>query len=1018
MRTSHARGVGEEELMASDATLRVLPGEGLVDELEHTIEGEVRFDRGSRALYATDLSVYRQVPIGVVIPRNLNDVIRTVAACRRRGVPILSRGCGTSLSGQCCNVAVVIDFSKYLHRVVELDPERGAWVEPGVICDQLIQAAEPNGLTLAPDPATHKYCTLGGMIGNNSCGAHSVMGGKTVDNVEELEILTYDGLRLRVGKTDDAELERIIRAGGRRGEIYQRMRALRDRYADQIRARFPRIPRRVSGYNLDELLPENGFHVARALVGSESTLVVVLGARMRLVPSPPCRALLVIGYAEPWLAADRVPEILETGPIALEAFTRHVIDNMIRKGKPHAGARLLPEGNTWLLVEFGGSTSADAVGRAREAMAKIEAAGDHREMRLLEDRAEQNLVWHIREAGVGASRVPGVENAWPSWEDSAVAPEKLGAYLRDFIKLLDRYHYRYTLFGHFGQGCVHMRFAYDTKTVEGVKRYRAFMEDAADLVVRYGGSLSGEHGDGQAKGELLPKMFGAELMEAFREFKRIWDPEWKMNPGKVIDAYPLDSNLRLGPDYHPRVVNTHFKFPDDHGSMSQATERCFGVGLCRRLDAGTMCPSFKATREEMHTTRGRAHLLFEMLRGEVLPDGWRDEHVKEALDLCLACKGCKSDCPVSVDIATYKAEFLSHYYDGRLRPLRAYALGLVSEWSRLAARAPGLANLLTQTPALAQPVKALLGLAPERRLPPFAPGTFQAWFRRRRPRNADGPRVVLWPDTFNNHFHPETAEAAVEVLEAAGHRVLVPAGTVCCGRPLYDYGMLDRAARRLDHMLATLRPMIRAGVPVVCLEPSCAAVFRDELLGIRPNDEDAKRLSAQTFLLGEFLARSDDFKSPRLAGKAIVHAHCHQKAISDADADQKILRALGLEVDVLDAGCCGLAGSFGYERDHYEVSMRAGEHVLLPAVRHAARSTIIVADGFSCRTQIAHATERRALHLGQVIQMAMREGRWPEQRAPASTRRAALGALTVGGVLAGGAGWVARNRRRRHARAG
>src|SRR5579883_1052403 len=530
--------------------------------LRKRIEGEVRFDPGSRALYATDLSIYRQPPIGVVIPRSIDDVIATVEECRSRGVPILGRGCGTSLAGQTCNVAVVIDFSKYLNRLLSLDPEaKIARVEPGIIRDDLNDAAEKHQLTFGPDPATHQYCTVGGMIGNNSCGVHSVMAGKTVDNIEELDILTYEGCRMRVGRTSDEELSRIIAEGGQRGIIYRKLRDLRDRYAALVRERYPRIPRRVSGYNLDQLLPENGFNVARALVGSESTCVIVLGATARLMHSPQHRALLVIGYPDLFAAGDHAAPIRELGPIGLEAFQKHVVENMHRKGKEAPGAKLLPDGDTWLIAEFGGETREEALDRAREAQRKIEGSQKGQlGMKVIDDPSEQHEIWHIREAGVGASRVPGEEEAWPSWEDSAVAPPVLGMYLRDFDKLLRKFHYRWTIFGHFGDGCVHCRITFQLKTPEGVRTYRNFMEEAADLVVRYRGSLSGEHGGGQARAELLPKMFGPEIVEAFREFKSIWDPQWKMNPGKVVDPNRLDQNLRVGPDYHPLPVHTYFQF--------------------------------------------------------------------------------------------------------------------------------------------------------------------------------------------------------------------------------------------------------------------------------------------------------------------------------------------------------------------------------------------------------------------------------------------------------------------------
>jgi FAD/FMN-containing dehydrogenase/Fe-S oxidoreductase len=1004
----------------------------LAKELRATIRGEVRFDTGTRSLYATDLSLYRQVPIGVVIPRDVEDVIHTVDACRKYGAPILGRGCGTSLAGQCCNVAVILDFSKYMNRILELDPEkRTARVEPGVICDQLRDAAEKHHLTFAPDPATHKYCTLGGMIGNNSCGVHTVMGGKTVDNVEELEILCYDGTRMRVGRTSEDELQQIIREGGRRGEIYGKLRVLRDRYAEQVRGTYPKIPRRVSGYNLDELLPENGFNVARALVGTESTCMLVLNATVRLVPSPPKRVLLVIGYPDIFLAGDNVATIRSYGPIGLEAVQQHVIENMHRKGKPLPGANLLPDGDTWVLAEFGGETEQEAAEKARQAMEKIERElKGHLKMKLVEDPREQKSVWHIREVAIDASRVPGVEDAFPAWEDAAVAPKDVGNYLREFYEILKRHQYRFTTFGHFGDGCIHCRIAVNVKTADGVKDFRRFMNEAADLVVRYGGSLSGEHGDGQLRAELLPKMYGPELIQAFREFKSIWDPDWRMNPGKVVDPYKLDENLRTGPDYRPQQPLTHFHFPEDHGSLAEATERCFGVGRCRGLNGGTMCPSFMVTREESYTTRGRAHLLFEMLRGDSILQGWRDDHVKEALDLCLSCKGCKGDCPVSVDIATYKAEFLSHYWEGRLRPRTAYALGLVNVWLRAASLAPGFANLITQTPGLRDLAKAAAGIAPQRTIPPLAPQSFRKWFGNNwahsngRMRGNGRSKVILWPDTFNNYFHPDIAQAAATVLDAAGFEVAIPRQNLCCGRPLYDFGMLDRAERYLRRTLAALRDDIAAGVPVVVLEPSCAAVFRDEMPNLLANDEDAKRLSQQTFLLGEFLEqRAPEFRPPKLNRKAVVHAHCHQKAVLTPENEISTLKKIGLDCEVPESGCCGMAGSFGFEKDKYDVSVACGERVLLPAVREADADTLIIANGFSCQEQVAQMTERRALHLAQVLQMALfqRSEKGPEKyqhpetevirtreaEVRASVRRAAL--MLIAGAVLGGAAWLWRN---------
>jgi FAD/FMN-containing dehydrogenase/Fe-S oxidoreductase len=935
----------------------------LQQELKETIKGEVRFDDGSRALYATDASNYRQTPIGVVIPRDADDVIAAVALARKHGAPILGRGAGTSLAGQCCNVAVVVDMSKYMHRIVEMNPaHKFARVEPGIVLDDLRAAAEKHTLTFGPDPATHAQCTLGGMIGNNSCGVHSIMSGKTVDNIEELEILTYDGVRMRVGATSDAELESIIQEGGRRGEIYQGLKAIRTRYSDLIRAKFPKIPRRVSGYNLDELLPENGFHVARALVGSESTCVLVLEAKTRLVHSPPSRALLVIGYESVYDAADDVPRILEFGPIGLEGFDDLLVrDQQFKRMNPH-GIALLPPGNGWLLVEFGGATLAEAMDQAQRLASTVDAS----RLRLFDNATkEARFVWAVRESGLGATgHVPGKALMWEGWEDAAVAPVHLGSYLRNLRKLLERYQYGGDFYGHFGDGCVHTRTNFDLASEPGIAKFRSFIDEAADLVASYGGSFSGEHGDGQARGALLEKMFGPELIQAFREFKSLWDPEWKMNPGKLISPYNIDENLRQGSDYKPWNPETHFSYVEDHGRMNHAVLRCVGVGRCRRLDGGTMCPSYQVTREEEHSTRGRARLLFEMFEGENIPSSWKNEAVKESLDLCLACKGCKGDCPTQVDMATYKAEFMSHYYKGRLRPMPAYTMGLIYWWAGLAQHTPGLANLMMRLPG----AKKLGGVAREREMPRFARKTFRQSFASRAI-SADRKRVVLWADTFNNHFLPETALAAVEVLERAGYQVTIPRKRVCCGRPLYDWGFLDRAKKLLRETLDVLKPELDAGVPVIGLEPSCVSVFRDELPHLWPKDEAALRLSRSTFTLSEFLL-NEGVALPALARKAIVQAHCHHKAVMRFDAEEAMLRKLGLDLTHPDSGCCGMAGAFGFEEKHYDLSMKIGERVLLPMVREADRDTLIIANGFSCREQIEQSTGRKTLHFAEVLKMA------------------------------------------------
>jgi FAD/FMN-containing dehydrogenase/Fe-S oxidoreductase len=984
--------------------------------LKRAVKGEVLFDAGHRAIYSHDSSNYRQPPLGVVVPRGEDDVVAAVAACREHAAPVLPRGCGTSLSGETCNVAVVLDASKHMRKVHEVNAdERCAWVEPGVIRDQLSHHCEAeHRLTFAPDTATHAVATFGGMIGNNSCGIHSVMAGRTSDNVHELDVVTYDGLRMRVGPTSEDELERIVADGGRRGEIYRGMRDLRDRYAGAIRERFPDIPRRVSGYNLDELLPEQGFNVARALVGSEGTLATVLGAKVRLVHSPPARSLLVLAYPDVYHAADHVPDILDFGPTGLEGIDRVLLEDMKALGKHSKQIARLPDGDGLLLVEFGGDSDEEAYDHATRCMDHLRKERGAPSMQLVHDPAESQELWETREGGLGATASqPTKPDHWPGWEDAAVPPQHEGAYLRDFRKLLDRYGYDAALYGHFGDGCIHCRISFELETAGGLRDWRNFLEEAADLVVGYGGSLSGEHGDGQQRAELLPKMFGEELVGAFRELKRIWDPDNRMNPHKVVDPYPIVSNLKLGSGYNRQEPQTYFAYPEDGGSFAHAARRCVGAGKCRDTHTGTMCPSYAATLDERHSTRGRSRILYEMLRGDTITDGFRSDQVYEALDLCLSCKGCKGDCPASVDMATYKAEFLKNHYKGRLRPPEAYSLGLIMLHARLAQHVPRLTNAAMSAPVLGSAMRRAAGISPKREMPPFAHETFKAWFARRGEVNTNRDPVLLFPDTFNNYLHPEVLKATTEVLEATGLRVVAPQQQLCCGRPLYDYGMLDMAKAFWRRMLAGLRTYIREGVPMVAAEPSCVAAFRDELPNMLPHNEDAKRLSMQTLTLAEFLDRhASDWEAPKLDRRAIVHGHCHQEAVMSMTAERSLYERMGLDFEILDSGCCGMAGSFGFEASHYDASVKIGEHRLLPMVREAAEETLVIADGFSCKTQVGELSDRRPLHTAQVIRMAIEHGRdgvaggpperaYPDvvldARAGASrtARRAALGTAAV-----------------------
>jgi len=798
------------------------------------------------------------------------------------------------------------------------------------------------------------------MIGNNSCGVHSVMGRRTVDNVHKLEVLTYSGWRGWVGETPN--LAEKLEGGGDEGALYRGMAAVRDRYAADIRARYPGLPRRVSGFNLNQLLPEHGFQVARALVGSEGTCTAVLEAELRLLPHPRCRALLVLGYPDIFAAAGHVCEVLACEPIGLEAIDAYLIRLLQEKHLHADSATELPEGEGWLLAEFGADSREEAEAAARRAQERIRDSGKACASRVVADEQGQERIWAAREASLGATAIEGGRNVtWEGWEDAAVPPERLDAYLCSFKALLERYGYKGSLYGHFGDGCVHTRINFDLKTAAGIAKYRRFIEEASELVIAHGGSLSGEHGDGQSRAVLLRKMYGDRLVEGFSAFKHVWDPLDRMNPGKVVDPFSPTENLRLGVDYNPPDPKTHFAYPDDAGSFAEAALRCVGVGACRKMQGGVMCPSWRVTQAEEHATRGRAHLLFEMLRGEIITEGWRSPAVKDALDLCLGCKACVKECPVQVDLATYKAEFLAHYYSGRLRPRAAYVLGWVDRWAPLAKAAAPFVNAMTSKAG--ELASRVVGLDPKRALPRLRRHSFRRWASARAS-TASGPQpALLWADTFNEHFRPKTGRAAWRVLERLGFAPYTPLRQLCCGRPLYDFGMLHAAKRKLRTILAALREDIRAGVPVVVLEPSCASVFRHELIQLFPHDEDAKRLQGQTFLFSEFLAEHCDRLPKDATREVLLHGHCHQKSVLDWPKAQTVVARIAAEHHVPDVGCCGLAGSFGYE--HFELSARIGELGIVPHARAAPEDCSIVTEGFSCRTQMEELTGRRVLHLAE-----------------------------------------------------
>jgi FAD/FMN-containing dehydrogenase/Fe-S oxidoreductase len=991
MRMSEASRAGAVRSRASDAPEAAT----LESALRSAIRGDVEFGSGTRAVYATDSSNYRQVPIGVVFPRDEEDTATALRICAEHDVPVFGRGAGTSLAGQACNKAVVFDFSRHMNKILEIDRDaRLARVQPGVVLDDLRRAAERHGLTFGPDPATHAWCTLGGMIGNNSCGTHALYAGKTVDNVERLRVATYGGAVYEFGGYDDASYAEAVKSGAPEAGILGSLREIGRRAANLVEQRYPQIPRRVSGFNLDQIGPDRPLHAARLLVGTESTCVLVTEAVLRLVEDPAHRRLVVVAYPSVFDAADAVPSLLgllREGLIGLEGFdvtlVRHCMDRNLNATQlpllPGLDAALKRDAGGWLLAEVGAQDRAEADRRTDEFIAGLAAGAGNSDHRRFDDAPQQRLIWAIRESGLAATaiRADGTHNL-EGWEDAAVAPERLGEYLRRTSELWEEFGYSGAWYGHFGQGCVHTRNNFDLQSDSGRQAYRAYVERAADLVISLGGSLSGEHGDGQARGELLERMYGRELVDAFRQVKAVFDPRGRMNPGKVVDPAALDANLRFGPDYRAASDSlrpTHFPLTADSGSLQHAAERCVGVGRCRRDDTGVMCPSYRATRDERHSTRGRAKLLAELFQGDAIAADWRSGEVREALDLCLACKGCAVDCPTGVDMATYKAEFFAHHYRGRLRPRSMYALGFIPWLARIASRAPTLANASLRLPVLNWILKRSVGVTTRRPAPRFARRSLR---RSQSGASPAGPTVVLWPDTFTDAYRPEVGVAWRSVLEAAGERVMIPTGWACCARPLYDTGMLALARRSLQRLVDILDPFTAQGIPIIIPEPSCLASFRDELPALLHDDPRAERLAGLARSPAEHLLASGGAERLREAApsstddtrRVLIHPHCHARAIHAENADRDLLQSLGFDVSVLDAGCCGLAGSFGFTARHESISRSIGEEQWLPKLLSACSDDRqLVLDGFSCATQFSHLApaEHRLLEPTTLAQLIL-----------------------------------------------
>ncbi|MEU5851289.1 FAD-binding and (Fe-S)-binding domain-containing protein [Saccharopolyspora shandongensis] len=930
--------------------------------LSSALPEATRTDLATRAAYTSDASIYRQLPAAILHPRNADDVRRAVRIAADLDTPVTARGGGTSVAGNAIGPGLVVDFSRHMKRIISIDPDQcTAVVEPGVVLDELRAAAQPYGLTFGPDPSTHSRCTLGGMIGNNACGSHSVAWGTTADNVERLQMLLPDGRELDLARGTSGD-----------EQVDARLTRLRDDNLALLRTELGRFPRQISGYGLSHLLPEKGFDVAKALVGSEATCGVALAATVRLIRPPRARVLLVLGFHDVYEAAACAPLLAKAGALTVEGMDEDLLAALrARPGKANAGAEL-PPGRAWLYCEVGGATRQEAT-MAAHALADLAADSSRA---VITDASQTRALWRIREEGAGtATRLVDGGEAWPGWEDSAVPPEHLASYLRDLHELLREYGRRGVVYGHFGEGCVHVRSDWDLTTEAGLRGYREIITAAADLVVHYGGSLSGEHGDGRARSELLSRMYSPAVLSAFAGFKAVFDPGNLLNPGLIVDPKKLDEDVRPGPGHDLLSLTPVHALHQDGGSLASALRRCVGVGKCRQT-TGPMCPSFQATRDELHSTRGRARALAEMLRGESLPDGWRSTEVRDALDLCLSCKACRSECPANVDMATYKAEFLHHHYARRLRPLSHYSMGWLPVWSRFASAAPRLVNGVTSVPTAAKLLKKLGGIEPRRDIPRFAEESFVEWFAHRkrargRTSESSAPSVVLWPDTFTNYLAPQVGQAAVEVLEALGYQVLLPEATVCCGLTWHSTGQLGMAKRVLQSSIRALRTSLSAGHPVVGLEPSCTVMLRNESIELLPDLPEARQLSENTLTLAEFVAHRDHWPFRRLDASAIVQPHCHQEATSGFDADQAVLERLGLAADMVSSGCCGLAGNFGFEQGHWEVSQSCAERELYPKVRNAQPEQFIVADGFSCRTQIDQGTRRQGMHLAELLRAAL-----------------------------------------------
>jgi FAD/FMN-containing dehydrogenase/Fe-S oxidoreductase len=950
--------------------------------LQSQIAGEVRFDAVTRALYSTDASVYQIGPIGVVVPTSRDDIVRIVKLCAEQRCPLTMRGGGTSQAGQAIGAGLVVDTSKYFNRILEVNvPERWARVEPGIVLDELNAALKPHALRFAPDISTASRATVGGMMANNSSGARSIMYGKTIDHVIAQQVVLSDGSVAAFGPRSEAELDDACAGDSLEARCYSAVRRLAAEHASAIARRYPKVLRRVGGYNLDAFVtPDQPFNLAKLMVGSEGTLGVIVEATISLVPLPTAKAVLAIQFHHLLEALDATPAILAHKPSAVEVMDRFILDHARQSAVLDRLRSTFIEGEpgALLCVEFYADRAEDLPPRLDALETDLAAKRFGYRYHRAVTPAAQAAIWSVREAALGLSMaMKGDAKSLSFVEDTAVAPERLRDYIDRFLTMVREHGSEAGVYAHASVGCLHVRPVVNMKTEAGVRQFESIARASADLVLEFGGALSGEHGDGLVRSPFMEKMFGPVLYEAFRQIKRTFDPDGIFNPGKIVDAPPLATNLRYGPRYRTKQPETFFDYAA-YGGMPGAVEMCSGLGVCRKTIDGTMCPSYMATREEAHSTRGRANALRLVMAGELKEAGLGDEGVMRVLDLCLECRACKAECPVGVDVARFKSEFLADYWKRHGTPLRARVLGNVHRMARWGSRLAPISNVLAASAPARWLNDHLLGLDRRRVPPAWAAETFTQQFRQRR--RSSGAQVALFNDTFTNYYNPPVGMAGANVLAALGYEVELAANG-CCGRPQISQGLLADARRLAESNTDRLFPLVERSQPLVFFEPSCLSAVREDAPALVRGDarQKALRIADRALLFEEFV------ESECAAGRAaltlssgptevVLHAHCHQKSMGGvAPAKALLNRIPGAHVVDLDAGCCGMAGSFGYAREHFDVSRAIGERRLLPAARTLGAGAVLVASGVSCRHQVHDFTGVRALHAAELLQSLIRE---------------------------------------------